>query len=82
MISLDMKIGWLMFLKTWRFKVYWFEFLQLMREDEATLGKITKPRRPKTVVLCPTRELSEQVLLLLLLLFSLFTKISCCSRTS
>ncbi|KAG2265814.1 hypothetical protein Bca52824_072893 [Brassica carinata] len=32
----------------------------LMREDEATLGKITKPRRPRTVVLCPTRELSEQ----------------------
>ncbi|KAH0895111.1 hypothetical protein HID58_057540 [Brassica napus] len=53
----------------------------LMREDEATLGKITKPRRPRTVVLCPTRELSKQVLLLLLLLFSLFTKISCCSRT-
>ncbi|KAG5399931.1 hypothetical protein IGI04_014538 [Brassica rapa subsp. trilocularis] len=34
----------------------------LMREDEATLGKITKPRRPKTVVLCPTRELSEQIM--------------------
>ena len=32
-----------------------------MREDEASLGKITKPRRPRTVVLCPTRELSEQV---------------------
>ncbi|KAH0929635.1 hypothetical protein HID58_015362 [Brassica napus] len=37
-----------------------YSYVTLMREDEATLGKITKPRRPKTVVLCPTRELSEQ----------------------
>ncbi|CAN6808757.1 unnamed protein product [Brassica oleracea] len=40
---------------------YLLPIVQLMREDEATLGKITKPRRPRTVVLCPTRELSEQV---------------------
>ncbi|KAL0711858.1 hypothetical protein Bca4012_018836 [Brassica carinata] len=40
---------------------YLLPVVQLMREDEATLGKITKPRRPRTVVMCPTRELSEQV---------------------
>ncbi|KAJ0240963.1 DEAD-box ATP-dependent RNA helicase 39 [Hirschfeldia incana] len=40
---------------------YLLPIVQLMREDEASLGKITKPRRPRTVVLCPTRELSEQV---------------------
>lgn len=37
--------------------------LQLLRRDEATLGMLTKPRRPRAVVLCPTRELSEQVLI-------------------
>ncbi|KAG2330243.1 hypothetical protein Bca4012_020161 [Brassica carinata] len=40
---------------------YLLPIVQLMREDETSLGKITKPRRPRTVVLCPTRELSEQV---------------------
>ncbi|CAH2070725.1 unnamed protein product, partial [Thlaspi arvense] len=40
---------------------YLLPIVQLMREDEASLGKMTKPRRPRTVVLCPTRELSEQV---------------------
>jgi superfamily II DNA/RNA helicase len=25
------------------------------------LGRLMKPRRPRAVVLCPTRELSEQV---------------------
>ncbi|XP_010530131.1 PREDICTED: DEAD-box ATP-dependent RNA helicase 39 [Tarenaya hassleriana] len=40
---------------------YLLPLVQLMREDEASLGKITRPRRPRTVVLCPTRELSEQV---------------------
>nr|BAD43116.1 unnamed protein product [Arabidopsis thaliana] len=40
---------------------YLLPIVQLMREDEANLGKKTKPRRPRTVVLCPTRELSEQV---------------------
>lgn len=40
---------------------YLLPLVQLMRQDEELLGKITKPRRPRTVVLCPTRELSEQV---------------------
>ncbi|KDO36627.1 hypothetical protein CISIN_1g047490mg, partial [Citrus sinensis] len=33
----------------------------LLRHDEAMLGVLMKPRRPRAVVLCPTRELSEQV---------------------
>ncbi|KAL6213870.1 hypothetical protein ACLB2K_013309 [Fragaria x ananassa] len=33
----------------------------LLRRDEAQNGIIMKPRRPRAVVLCPTRELSEQV---------------------
>lgn len=37
-------------------------YLQLLRHDEAVLGTPMKPRRPRAVVLCPTRELSEQVL--------------------
>ncbi|KAH0910697.1 hypothetical protein HID58_034018 [Brassica napus] len=40
---------------------YLLPIVQKMREDEASLGKITKPRRPRTIALCPTRELSEQV---------------------
>ncbi|XWS15318.1 hypothetical protein CRYUN_Cryun35bG0085600 [Craigia yunnanensis] len=36
-------------------------YVQLLRRDEAMLGMLTKPRRPRAVVLCPTRELSEQV---------------------
>lgn len=35
--------------------------LQLLRRDEALSGVLMKPRRPRAVVLCPTRELSEQV---------------------
>ncbi|KAJ0087531.1 hypothetical protein Patl1_07971 [Pistacia atlantica] len=35
--------------------------IQLLRRDEAELGRLMKPRRPRAVVLCPTRELSEQV---------------------
>ncbi|OAY69296.1 DEAD-box ATP-dependent RNA helicase 39 [Ananas comosus] len=40
---------------------YMLPLVQLMRRDEALLGVLRKPRRPRTVVLCPTRELSEQV---------------------
>ncbi|KAK8597355.1 hypothetical protein V6N13_001968 [Hibiscus sabdariffa] len=40
---------------------YMLPLVQLLRRDEATLGMLTKPRRPRAVVLCPTRELSEQV---------------------
>ncbi|XVF29880.1 hypothetical protein REPUB_Repub16aG0008600 [Reevesia pubescens] len=40
---------------------YMLPLVQLLRQDEAMLGMLTKPRRPRAVVLCPTRELSEQV---------------------
>ncbi|OMO59277.1 hypothetical protein CCACVL1_24957 [Corchorus capsularis] len=40
---------------------YMLPLVQLLRRDEALLGVLTKPRRPRAVVLCPTRELSEQV---------------------
>ncbi|GLT75166.1 hypothetical protein SLA2020_469110 [Shorea laevis] len=40
---------------------YMLPLVQLLRRDEATLGMLMKPRRPRAVVLCPTRELSEQV---------------------
>ncbi|KAK2659126.1 hypothetical protein Ddye_005659 [Dipteronia dyeriana] len=40
---------------------YMLPLVQLLRHDEATLGMPMKPRRPRAVVLCPTRELSEQV---------------------
>ena len=36
--------------------------LQLLRRDEELHGTLMKPKRPRAVVLCPTRELSEQVL--------------------
>ncbi|KAG6406188.1 hypothetical protein SASPL_133787 [Salvia splendens] len=35
--------------------------LQLLRRDEDLHGMLMKPRRPRAVVLCPTRELCEQV---------------------
>ena len=35
--------------------------LQLLRHDEELHGILMKPKRPRAVVLCPTRELSEQV---------------------
>ncbi|EEF35253.1 dead box ATP-dependent RNA helicase, putative [Ricinus communis] len=40
---------------------YMLPLVQLLRRDEALLGLLMKPRRPRAIVLCPTRELSEQV---------------------
>ncbi|XP_030550873.1 DEAD-box ATP-dependent RNA helicase 39-like [Rhodamnia argentea] len=40
---------------------YLLPLVQLLRRDEELYGKLMKPRRPRAVVLCPTRELSEQV---------------------
>ncbi|KAL5560105.1 hypothetical protein UlMin_036316 [Ulmus minor] len=40
---------------------YLLPLVQLMRRDEELFGMLMKPRRPRAVVLCPTRELSEQV---------------------
>ncbi|KAJ7969753.1 DEAD-box ATP-dependent RNA helicase [Quillaja saponaria] len=40
---------------------YMLPLVQLLRRDEAMVGVPLKPRRPRAVVLCPTRELSEQV---------------------
>ncbi|CAL9020454.1 unnamed protein product [Prunus brigantina] len=40
---------------------YMLPLAQLLRRDEAENGIQMKPRRPRAVVLCPTRELSEQV---------------------
>ncbi|KAF8404478.1 hypothetical protein HHK36_009363 [Tetracentron sinense] len=40
---------------------YMLPLVQLLRRDEALFGMLIKPRRPRAVVLCPTRELCEQV---------------------
>ncbi|XP_019054090.1 PREDICTED: DEAD-box ATP-dependent RNA helicase 39 [Nelumbo nucifera] len=40
---------------------YMLPLVQLLRQDEALYGMLMKPKRPRAVVLCPTRELSEQV---------------------
>ncbi|PKA62185.1 DEAD-box ATP-dependent RNA helicase 39 [Apostasia shenzhenica] len=40
---------------------YMLPLVQLLRRDEELSGMLMKPRRPKAVVLCPTRELTEQV---------------------
>ncbi|KAL1561511.1 DEAD-box ATP-dependent RNA helicase 39 [Salvia divinorum] len=40
---------------------YLLPLVQLMRRDEDLHGMLMKPRRPRAVVLCPTRELCEQV---------------------
>lgn len=39
-----------------------FFHTQLIRRDEEMSGMLMKARRPRAVVLCPTRELSEQVI--------------------
>jgi len=40
---------------------YMLPIVQALRRDEVESGKATRPRRPRAVVLCPTRELAEQV---------------------
>ncbi|KEH26019.1 DEAD-box ATP-dependent RNA helicase 39 [Medicago truncatula] len=40
---------------------YLLPLVQLLRRDEQMNGLVLKPKRPRAVVLCPTRELSEQV---------------------
>ncbi|XP_004489911.2 DEAD-box ATP-dependent RNA helicase 39 [Cicer arietinum] len=40
---------------------YLLPLVQLLRQDEQLNGILLKPKRPRAVVLCPTRELSEQV---------------------
>lgn len=40
---------------------YMLPLVQLLRRDETLYGMLMKPRRPRAVVLCPTRELCEQV---------------------
>ncbi|XP_042427797.1 DEAD-box ATP-dependent RNA helicase 39-like [Zingiber officinale] len=40
---------------------YMLPIVQLMRHDEEVSGKLMKSKRPRVVVLCPTRELCEQV---------------------
>ncbi|KAG9458770.1 hypothetical protein H6P81_003278 [Aristolochia fimbriata] len=40
---------------------YMLPLVQLLRRDETLSGMVMKPRRPRAVVLCPTRELCEQV---------------------
>ncbi|PKI58066.1 hypothetical protein CRG98_021559 [Punica granatum] len=40
---------------------YLLPLVQLLRRDEVMYGMLMKPRRPRAIVLCPTRELSEQV---------------------
>eukprot|EP00271_Cylindrocystis_brebissonii_P003663 TRINITY_DN1486_c0_g2_i2.p1 TRINITY_DN1486_c0_g2~~TRINITY_DN1486_c0_g2_i2.p1 ORF type:complete len:840 (-),score=148.73 TRINITY_DN1486_c0_g2_i2:278-2797(-) len=41
---------------------YLLPLVQLLRKDEAESGRATRPRRPRALVLLPTRELAEQVL--------------------
>jgi superfamily II DNA/RNA helicase len=40
---------------------YMLPIVQALRRDEAESGTFTRARRPRAVVLCPTRELAEQV---------------------
>ena len=36
--------------------------IQLIKRDEEASGMLMRARRPRAVVMCPTRELSEQVI--------------------
>lgn len=40
---------------------YMIPLVQCLRQDELRQDKAPRPRRPRAVVLCPTRELAEQV---------------------
>ncbi|KAI5060358.1 hypothetical protein GOP47_0024778 [Adiantum capillus-veneris] len=40
---------------------YMIPLVQCLKEDELQLDKAPRPRRPRAIVLCPTRELAEQV---------------------
>ncbi|KAL8143696.1 hypothetical protein V2J09_016728 [Rumex salicifolius] len=40
---------------------YLLPIIQLLRRDELELGIQMKSRRPRAIILCPTKELSEQV---------------------
>lgn len=40
---------------------YLLPLVQLLRRDEQLYGMLMKPKRPRAIVLCPTRELCEQV---------------------
>lgn len=40
---------------------YMLPLVQLLRQEEELNGIFMKPRRPRAIVLCPTRELCEQV---------------------
>ncbi|XP_078439261.1 RH39 [Wolffia australiana] len=40
---------------------YMLPLVQLIKRDEEESGMLMKARRPRAVVMCPTRELSEQV---------------------
>ncbi|XP_039143556.1 LOW QUALITY PROTEIN: DEAD-box ATP-dependent RNA helicase 39 [Dioscorea cayenensis subsp. rotundata] len=40
---------------------YLLPLIQLLRRDEQLYGMLMKPKRPRAIVLCPTRELCEQV---------------------
>ncbi len=35
--------------------------IQLLRDQEATAGIVTRPKRPRAIVLGPTRELTDQI---------------------
>ena len=44
------------------FFIFLFFCIQLIKRDEEASGMLMRARRPRAVVMCPTRELSEQVI--------------------